>query len=103
MWRHNSDRCPIVEECDARFRALDDEMNAIARGSIYAARDLRDVAAKLMVWRAETLLLGPSLELQRDAFAFATYRDVMRLAGFEALAHPLDARTSAQVQSWDGE
>lgn len=103
MWKRDEETCPIVERCDAALSILSRDMNQIARAAQQPARDIREAAAKLIMWRAETLLLGPRIDLHRDVFVFAAYRDVLKLAGFETFAHPLDAQTLAQAQTWDGE
>ncbi len=104
MWKRGAESCPIVQDCDDRLSPLWDEMNAIVRRSATApAEDLRGVAAKMLVWRAETLLLGHRLELQRDVVAFGAYQDILRLAGLTQLSHPTDARTLAKAMIWDGE
>lgn len=104
MWRRESETCPVVEACDQELTVLWDEMNALVRLSVARpVSDLRHVAAKLMVWRAESLLLGHRLELQRDVFAFSAYRDLLALSGLGEFAHPADGRTLKSALLWDGE
>ena len=104
MWKRGDESCAIVNECDDRLGPLWDEMNAIIRRSVTEpARDLRGVTAKMLVWRAETLLLGHRLELQRDVIAFGAYQDLLRLSGMTQFAHDQDARTFSKASLWDGE
>lgn len=104
MWKRREESCPIVDECDERLVVLWDEMNAIIRRSVtQPAQDLSGVVAKMAVWRAETLLLGHRLELQRDMIAFGAYQDLLRLSGMSQFAHASDSRTLAKALLWDGE
>lgn len=104
MWKRREESCPIVDECDERLVVLWEEMNAIIRRSVtQPAQDLSGVVAKMAVWRAETLLLGHRLELQRDMIAFGAYQDLLRLSGMTQFAHANDQRTLAKALLWDGE
>jgi hypothetical protein len=104
MGKCGAKRCVLVEACDQELIPLWHDMNAIIRRAVTEpARDLQEFAAKMMVWRAETVLLGHRLESERDVAAFGVYSDLLRLAGLMHLAHPLDARTRAKACLWDGE
>lgn len=104
MWKRGEESCPIVDECDQRLGVLWDEMNAIIRRSVtQPAQDLSGVVAKMAVWRAETLLLGHRLELQRDVIAFGAYQGLLRLSGMTQFAHANDPRTLAKAVLWEGE
>jgi hypothetical protein len=95
-------RSAATEAACGRAEALHEAQGGVANAIINTpASTLVGAAYKLIVWRREAAISFPDdFDGAHESFTFSAYRDLLRLTGLEALAHPNDPATLARMRKY---
>ncbi len=91
-----------AEAACGRAEALHEAQGRVANAIINTpAATLVGAAYKLIVWRREAAISFPDdFDGAHESFTFSAYRDLLRLTGLEALAHPHDPATLTRMRKY---
>jgi hypothetical protein len=91
-----------TEAACARAEVVDEAQGRLANAIINRpAATLVGVAYKLIVWRREAAIMRRGdFDTAHETFTFSAYRDLLRLAGLDALAHPHDEATLTRLKDY---
>jgi hypothetical protein len=91
-----------AEDACGRAESLHEAQGRVANAIVNTpAATLVGAAYKLIVWRRQASISFPDdFDGAHESFTFSAYRDLLRLTGLEALAHPHDPATLARMRRY---